>query len=169
MTAFRPAVWIIHAAIAVMATLLLGCSGGTAGTPAQAGVPAPAEVLPDGFPIPADAQVLQAPGGVDGRGVVTLGVPGAPGDILAFYERELPPHDWELEAWKGTDPFGRPTDGFILQRGEETAALSVTAGDDDLVRVQLNFAQPELSKPGEGHGGGHGGGAPEQDAEESHS
>src|SRR3712207_6787780 len=110
MTALRRnAACIPYVLAAVMAVLLLGCSAGTAGTPAQAQGPAPAELLPDGFPIPADAQVLQAPGGVGGRGVVTLGVPAPTGEILAFFEKELPSQDWELDPWEGTDPFGNPT------------------------------------------------------------
>jgi hypothetical protein len=145
MTRPRPAAWIAKLLIALIAAALLACSGDD-GSSSIAGL------LPDGFPVPDDAQVLNSPG--DGKGVVTLGVPGPGEEVLAFYERTLPSQDWTLDPWTGTDPFGKPTGGFIMERGTQTAALSVTEATDGLVHVQLNFHQPTQPKPGEGHGGG---------------
>jgi hypothetical protein len=148
----RAATWMSHAVVAATTALLFACGGGSDGSPSVA------SLLPDNFPVPAEARVIEAPG--EGKGVVTLGVPGPTDEVLSFYERELPAQDWKLDPWEGTDPFGKPTGGFIMERGAQTAALSVTEADDGSVELQLNFHQPTQPKPGEGHGGG---GAPASD------
>jgi hypothetical protein len=125
-----------------------------ANTPAgSAAGPPPAEVLPEGFPIPAGAQVIN--GDVAGPGgVVTLRVPDDPESVVSFYAERLPESGWTLEEWNGTDPFGDSTKGFVLTREDENGALSVKANDDGTSQVQVNMNQPVSPSEGGGHGMG---------------
>ena len=54
-------------------------------------------------------------------------------DASFLIQRELPAQDWKLDPWEGTDPFGKPTSGFIMERGTENAAMSVTDSEDVFV------------------------------------
>ena len=143
---------VLLAIIVAMVT----CSQATA--PAgSAGGPPPAEVLPEGFPVPAGAQVIN--GDVAGPGgVVTLRVPDDAEGVVSFYADRLPDSGWTLEEWDGTDPFGDATQGFILTREDEAGALSVKANEDGTSQVQVNMNQPVSPTEGGGHGmGGMGG------------
>lgn len=142
--------FVLVPALVGVTILLGGCAASVPGASAE---PQPEDVLPDDFPIPPGASVLLNPGGVGGRGVVTLAVPGAASDVLRYYERELAGVGWQLDPWDGTDPFGEPASGFIMTRDEQTAAISMTQGGDR-VEVQINLYQPDQPAPGQG--GGHG-------------
>lgn len=139
---------VIAAIILVMvaAAQVGGSSGAAAG-------PAPADVLPAEFPVPADAQVVSQGGVEPGAGVITLSVPATAEALVAFFQEGLAQAGWTTEPWEGTDPYGDATRGLILSRDDEQGALSITEGDDGRSTVQVNLNQPVT--PTEGGAGMH--------------
>jgi hypothetical protein len=121
---------------------ILAVMGACATQAAQTESPGPsaAEVLPADFPVPPDAQVLEGAGGANG--VVTLSVAASVEDVVDFYAAQLPDAGWKADPWEGTNPHGEAARGFILTRGEETAALSVTQAPDERSLVEINMHQP---------------------------
>ena len=128
---------ILAIIVTVVAATQLGSSSG-----AVTSGPAPADVLPAGFPVPADAQVVGQGAGEPGAGVITMTVPGTAADVVAFYTDQLPSAGWTTEPWEGTNPYGQATSGLVLRQDGKEGALSATDGEDGRVLVQINLNQP---------------------------
>lgn len=153
-TAPPAVVQITLGVILAIIVAMVACTQVAPSTDAPAG-PAPAEVLPAGFPIPDGAQLMTDGIGDPGAGVVTLSVEGSVADVVAFYGEQLPSAGWTTEPWEGTDPFGDQTSGLILRKEGDEGALAVTAADDGRSTVQINLNQPvSPSEPSHSMGGG---------------
>ena len=128
---------ILAIIVAIVAATQLGASSGAATSG-----PAPADVLPEGFPVPAEAQVVDQ--GVDepAAGAITMTVPGTAAEVVAFYADQLPSAGWTTEPWEGTNPYGQATRGLILNNDGKEGALSATDGEDGRALVQINLNQP---------------------------
>ena len=141
---------ILAIIVAIVAATQLDSSSGAATSG-----PAPADVLPAGFPVPADAQLVDQGAGDPGAGVVTLTVPGTAAEVVAFYADELPSAGWTTEPWEGTNPYGQATSGLVLRQDGEEGALSATDGENGRVLVQINLHQPvSPTEPSASMGGG---------------
>ena len=122
--------------------------------------PAPADVLPAGFPVPADAQVVGQAVEQPAAGVVTLSVPATPDELIAFYEEHLPESGWTTDPWEGTNPFGQPAQGLVITKDGDEGALSITQAEDGRATVEINLVQPvSPTEGGAGMGGMHGEGS----------
>lgn len=123
--------------VAIVAATQLGSSSGAAPSG-----PAPADILPAGFPVPADAQVVDQGVSDPGAGVITMTVPGTAAEVVAFYADQLPSAGWTTEPWEGTNPYGQQTSGLVLRQDGKEGALSATDGEDGRALVQINLNQP---------------------------
>lgn len=149
-TVVRITVGVVLAIIVAMVacTQVAQTSGAAAG-------PAPADVLPAGFPVPAGAQIVSEAAAEPGAGVVTLTVPAAGEELVAFYREHLPRSGWITEPWEGTNPYGQATQGLVITRDGEEGALSVTDDEDGRAIVQINLNQPvSPTEPGASMSGG---------------
>jgi hypothetical protein len=135
----------------VTALLLAGCGG------QQAQVTLP-EGFPEDFPVPSDAS-----GGPVGP-VLTLEVPRSAEIVHEYYREALTEAGWTVtDGWEGKDPHGRPSTGFMVERGEAGGAVAITESARGKALVQANFDQPENTvplggDPGPGAGAGAGSG-----------
>jgi hypothetical protein len=127
---------ILAILVAMVACSQLGSESG------EASGPAPADVLPAGFAIPAGAQVVSQGEAEPGSGVITLQVPATADDLVTFYRQHLPKSGWITEPWEGTNPYGQATQGLVLNNDGKEGALSVTDGEDGTATVQINLNQP---------------------------
>lgn len=145
--------------ILAIVVAMVACTQMASGSGAESSGPAPADVLPAGFPIPHQAEVVdqgaELPEGAPDAGVVTLSVPGGSEAIVDFYRERLPEGGWRTEPWEGTDPYGQAAQGLVINRDGEEGALSVTAGEDGRSTVQINLHQPvSPTEPGMSMSGG---------------
>jgi hypothetical protein len=127
---------ILAIVVAMVACSQLGSPSGAASGPA------PADVLPAGFAVPAGAQVVSQGAAEPGAGVITLQVPATADAVVAFYREHLPKSGWITEPWEGTNPYGQATQGLVLNKDGKEGALSVTDGEDGTATVQINLNQP---------------------------
>lgn len=149
-TVVRITLGVILAIIVAM----VACTHVAQSTGAAAG-PEPADVLPAGFPVPANAELLTQGVGDPSAGVITLSVEAPAEDVVAFYADQLPSAGWITEPWEGTDPYGAPTRGLVLRKDGDEGALSATDGDDGRSIVQINLNQPvSPTEPTMGMSGG---------------
>ena len=128
---------ILAIIVAIVAATQLGSSSGAATSG-----PAPADLLPDGFPVPAEAHVVDQGAAAPGAGVVTMTVPGTAAEVVAFYAEQLPSAGWTTEPWEGTNPYGQATEGLVLNKDGKEGALSATDGENGRALVQINLHQP---------------------------
>lgn len=100
--------------------------------------------LPDGFPVPPGAAE------VSGGDAVAVRVPDLTVEAVDdFYRQRLPATGWEVVGdWDGVDPQGRPTDGMMIQRGEEEGAIALIDEGSGSVLVQVNLRQPAHRESG---------------------
>lgn len=149
-----PVVRIALGVVLAIVVAMAACTQMASGSGVTSG-PAPADVLPAGFPVPHQAQVVDQGGSDPGAGVITLSVPGTPEDVVAFYRERLPEAGWRTDPWEGTDPYGQATQGLVITNDDEEGALSVTAGEDGHAIVQINLNQPvSPTEAGAGTSGG---------------
>src|SRR5688572_22202972 len=132
-------------AVIVLGAIVVGVLATTVGTSADTSV---RDALPEGFPVPSGAELLNK------GDSVTLSVPGSLEDVKSFYSESLPPAGWEVtDTWKGTDPNNFPTTGLVIAGNDKPGAVAFTEGEDDgRVLVRVNLTQPRYKTKMDGMG-----------------